>query len=216
MGRHPSAPVTKPKKKMQERDEKPGPVPDSQGHVVPPEGESVIDASLASRIGQQLRDRRKELGFTLAQVAERSGLSLSYLSAVEKGANLPSLPSLVRITDSLETDLPTLLMAEGASRVRAGKLPESESLVELSHPELQLTAIALRFSPGNEPELPLPTKDHDLFCYVVFGELQVAIDEHPAIMVSEGDALDVRSAATIHVLAQRPTLSIWTSCPVRV
>lgn len=153
---------------------------------------------------------------TLAQVSERSGLSISYLSAVEKGTNLPSLPSLVRITDALETNLPTLLIAEGASRVRAGRLPERESLVELSHPELQLSAIALRFSPGNEPELPLPTKDHDVFCYVVFGELQVVIDERPAIMLSDGDALDVRSASIIHVLAKQPTLSIWTSCPVRV
>ncbi|MDA8312797.1 MAG: helix-turn-helix transcriptional regulator [Actinomycetota bacterium] len=194
----------------------PAPRPEDPSTGAPAQSQGLANTTLAARIGRQLRQRRKALALTLAQVSERSTLSVSFLSAVENGTNLPSLPSLVRITDALETDLPTLLVAEGASRVRTGKLSEDEPLIELSHPELQLTAIALRFSPGDEPHLPLPTKDHDVFCYVVSGELQVSLDEAPPITLSDEDALDVRNASVIHIRAGRPTLSVWTSCPVRV
>ncbi len=206
--------MTDPKQPRRRAARAASPSDEESPETAPGDAVHIGDTSLAGRIGQELRDRRKALRLTLAQVSERSSLSISYLSAIEKGTNLPSLPSLVRLTDALQTDLPTLLVAEGASRVHAGRLPDDDSSVELSHPELQLSAIALRSSPGDEPELQLPTKDHDVLCYVVFGELRVTLDERRTILLSDGDALDVRSASSIHVSTQQPTLSIWTSCPV--
>lgn len=39
------------------------------------------------RLGQKLKNRRKELGFTLKDAAERAGMSFQTLSDIEKGAN---------------------------------------------------------------------------------------------------------------------------------
>lgn len=48
-------------------------------------------------VGQALRARRYEAGLTLAALAQASGLSLSYLSDVERGRKLVSLDALDRI-----------------------------------------------------------------------------------------------------------------------
>jgi transcriptional regulator with XRE-family HTH domain len=42
-----------------------------------------------AEISQMLRELRKYHGKTLAQVAESSGLSISYLSDIERGAAIP-------------------------------------------------------------------------------------------------------------------------------
>jgi transcriptional regulator with XRE-family HTH domain len=182
-----------------------------------PEIVSGAEDSLAARIGRRLRARRKELGFTLADVAERSTLSISYLSAVEKGTNLPSLPTLVKITDALETSIPTVLLEEGANRVRTASLAaEQLGRVDLSHAELQLRAVAMRSGPGEESMLDLPTKDHDVFCYVVHGELEVVLDDRAPITLGPGDALDVRSASAIFWSTRGGAHAVWTSCPVRI
>lgn len=45
-------------------------------------------------LSQRVRWLRKQRGFTLAQVAERSGISLSHLSDIERGRTMPSLETL--------------------------------------------------------------------------------------------------------------------------
>jgi transcriptional regulator with XRE-family HTH domain len=172
--------------------------------------------SLAARIGRRLRDRRKQLGLTLAETAERSGLSVSYLSAVEKGVNLPSVQTLARITDALETTIPSVLAEEGANRVRAGHLPDAAGVQDLAHGELQLQAIALRAQAGDSGSLPIATKDHDVFCYVVEGRLLVFLDERDPLELGPGDAFDARSASSLTWSSPSGALAVWTSCPMRV
>ena len=59
-------------------------------------------------LGARIRARRQALGLTLAVVAPRAGVSVSYLSDVERGRRLPSLDALDRIARALScvaTDL---------------------------------------------------------------------------------------------------------------
>ena len=56
-------------------------------------------------IGTRIREARKRMGYTQAQLAEKSGLSRSYLADVERGIYAPSLKSLVAIASATETDL---------------------------------------------------------------------------------------------------------------
>ena len=48
--------------------------------------------------GQVIRERRKNLGLTLAQMAQRTGVSLGYLSQIELGKNSASIETLYRIS----------------------------------------------------------------------------------------------------------------------
>jgi transcriptional regulator with XRE-family HTH domain len=63
------------------------------------------------RVGAAVRRRRRTLELTLAVVAERSGLSVPFLSQVENERARPSKPSLERIADALGTTAVELLAA---------------------------------------------------------------------------------------------------------
>ena len=54
-------------------------------------------ARLAKRLGGNLSGRRKQLGWTQEMVAERVGVDAETISRIERGAHLPSLPTLDRL-----------------------------------------------------------------------------------------------------------------------
>ena len=60
-------------------------------------------------IGQNIRKRRDEIGITQETLAERVGLSTSYMGAIERGEKLPKLTVFIRITNALEISADRLL-----------------------------------------------------------------------------------------------------------
>ncbi|POX36244.1 hypothetical protein C3486_34585 [Streptomyces sp. Ru73] len=65
----------------------------------------------APRVGRAVRRRRRALDLTLAELAGRTGLSKPFLSQVENDRARPSMRSLQRIADALETTAVQLLGA---------------------------------------------------------------------------------------------------------
>jgi ActR/RegA family two-component response regulator len=63
-------------------------------------GQKPLDR-LRAELGRQVRLSRTELGWTLKDLSEASGVSVSQLSSIERGAHLPSLESLVAISLAL-------------------------------------------------------------------------------------------------------------------
>ncbi|MFE1750198.1 helix-turn-helix domain-containing protein [Streptomyces anandii] len=63
------------------------------------------------RVGAAVRRRRRALELTLAVVAERSGLSVPFLSQVENDRARPSRSSLEKVADALRTTAVELLAA---------------------------------------------------------------------------------------------------------
>lgn len=60
--------------------------------------ETDMDRFLA-RLGCTLRNRRREHGLTLTGLSERTGLSVSHLSGIERGVVSPSFKALERLAD---------------------------------------------------------------------------------------------------------------------
>jgi y4mF family transcriptional regulator len=58
-----------------------------------------------SRIGQAIRDRRKELGITQPHLAEVAGVSTNTLYKLEKGQGNPTLEVLTKLADVLGMEL---------------------------------------------------------------------------------------------------------------
>lgn len=56
-------------------------------------------------IGSQIRELRKRRGWTLQRLGERSGLSVSFLSQVERGLSSLSISSLSAVAEALEIPL---------------------------------------------------------------------------------------------------------------
>lgn len=57
---------------------------------------------LRAALGRQIRLARSAKGWTLKDLSEDSGVSVSQLSSIERGAHLPSLESLLMIAMSLD------------------------------------------------------------------------------------------------------------------
>jgi transcriptional regulator with XRE-family HTH domain len=57
----------------------------------------LSEEALREQVGQAIRDRRKSLGLTLADLAKRTNVSLGYLSQIELGKNSASIETLYRI-----------------------------------------------------------------------------------------------------------------------
>lgn len=64
---------------------------------------------LLTTIAEHIRTRRKTLGLTQEELAERAGLSTNYVAKLEIGMNAPSLQSLSRLAEALQIDLGALV-----------------------------------------------------------------------------------------------------------
>ena len=58
-------------------------------------------SELQRKIGEKIRESRKGKGLTLAQMAERTGLSVGFLSQIELGKNSASVDTLYRLSRAL-------------------------------------------------------------------------------------------------------------------
>jgi transcriptional regulator with XRE-family HTH domain len=64
-------------------------------------GGEVSGDQIAQRLGEDIRGMRKAQGMTLADLAERTGRSVGFLSQIENGLKKPSVGSLQSIADAL-------------------------------------------------------------------------------------------------------------------
>ncbi len=59
---------------------------------------------LRAELGKRIRVARTERGWTLRELSENSGISVSQLSSIERGAHLPSLESLLGIAHAMNAE----------------------------------------------------------------------------------------------------------------
>jgi len=73
------------------------------------ENEQLDQSGTSGSLAERLRNRRKELGLTLKEVADAAGLSVGFISQVERGLTAPSLSSLVSISKILGNEISEFL-----------------------------------------------------------------------------------------------------------
>jgi DNA-binding response OmpR family regulator len=71
----------------------------------------MSEEALRESLGMAIRERRKALGLTLAQMANRTDVSLGYLSQIELGKNSASIETLYRICLALGIKMSELFTA---------------------------------------------------------------------------------------------------------
>ncbi|MEU5975420.1 XRE family transcriptional regulator [Streptomyces sp. NPDC047315] len=143
------------------------------------------------RVGAAVRRRRRTLDLTLASVAERSGLSVPFLSQIENDRARPSRRSLQRVAEALETTAGKLIAASDAARtvavVRAepadaAAVPHARRLVRGRH---QLEALEFHGEHDTEGEFQ---HRNDELMYVADGSVEVEA-EGRAYHLGRGDTL---------------------------
>src|SRR5437899_4703370 len=87
-----------------------------------PESAAEID------VGERLREIRTARRQTLREVAERAGLSESFLSQVERGRSSASIASLRRIAEALGVSMADLFQPSGLTQPRVLRRDERPTL----------------------------------------------------------------------------------------
>lgn len=148
-----------------------------------------------SPLGASLRKRRKALGMSMQAVADAAGLSVGFISQVERGLTAPSLSSLVGIADVLQTPISDFLSqpsAHGTTRrddrvaYAVDATGPSYERLSSSFPGSQLYSVIVHEPPGHRGE-PISHRGEEMF-FVVAGEVTVEIEGKVEILRA-GDSI---------------------------
>lgn len=157
-------------------------------------------------IGQAIRAERHRQGRTLADVAEKTGLTVSLLSQIELGKTVPSLMSLRLIAKGLNISMFSLLSyLEADSRVvrrderKTFDRPGFAARFELLAPDVSgyMEPVMMTLEPGNSScEEPL-CHQGDEWIMVVEGEIQAELNG-THYTLEEGDTLYLDASTFPH------------------
>lgn len=114
-------------------------------------------------LGTKLKSIRKDRGYSLEDLARRTGFSKSFLSQIENGKNSPSIASLKKITQALEISIGEMFQADRGDQVyflkKADRTPfevvKDQVIFEFGAskvPNRKMEAIFFSLLPGGESE----------------------------------------------------------------
>lgn len=186
---------------------------DAGGHLTSePRGEE----SLGARVGSRIRHRRLELGRKLNEVAANVDMSVGYLSSIENGGKVPSLPVLARLAHALDLSLAEVLRTSASERLARGSLSNKPGQERLNSDGSQLRIVRLSSKPGAHGDAPVSFGRGDVFVYVHQGQLTIEVDG-ATFEVGPGDALhgDRPRSITWQVTGDEIATSIWAAAAQR-
>ena len=159
-------------------------------------------------VGERLRAIRRLRRLTLRDVAERAGVSESFVSQVERGRASPSVASLQRIAAALGLAVSDLFAENGGDRPRVLRRDDRRSIgfgtgrkVLLTPKPLQhLEVVVAEFDPGGSTgEEAYAHGDSEELFLVVAGRVRIHLGGE-SYELGPGDCVQYRSSAPHRVV----------------
>jgi transcriptional regulator with XRE-family HTH domain len=155
-------------------------------------------ANVARAIGGRVRQGRTGRGWTLDQMAERSGVSRRMLISIEQGSANPSIATLLLIGDALGIGLPALVdmdRSPGLRVTRAGTAPVlwrgtlggQAALVAGTEPPDVTELWDWTLGPGESHASPAHAPGTRELLLVLDGRLEVRVGKHAEVL-TRGDS----------------------------
>jgi transcriptional regulator with XRE-family HTH domain len=89
----------------------------------------------AARFGAILKQLREQRGWTRQKLAQRSGMTPTYIGILEYGGNIPSLPTVLELIEVLGADIADVMRRLAAARISpAAVLPPTPPSTPDSEP----------------------------------------------------------------------------------
>lgn len=178
-------------------------------------------ASQPLPIASAIRARRRRLGLTLQNFAQKSGLSAPFLSQVERNQATPSITSLIAIAQALDVDIQYFINPPPFSDVvrRAAQPEYLETGTKLKHirlsgghAERQMEALLIVIPPGLEA--PTTVREGEGFYYVLEGKLAVSLGKE-TYTLGAGDSahFDQRHPFQMSNAGKRVLKILWVGTP---
>jgi transcriptional regulator with XRE-family HTH domain len=158
-----------------------------------------VTPPVSAGVGEELRRVRKRLGFTLAQVAEATNISKSFLSLVEAGKSDITIGRLVRLVHFYGISVTDLLpeangggnvsvVRRDSRRVVVSPAEGIEDFLLAPNTERAMLPILATFAPDGRNVEPAE-HDGEEFVYVLKGTLLAEIEGHEPVVLRTGDSL---------------------------
>ncbi len=166
-----------------------------------------------AEVGPRLRSLRHARTFTLARVAEETGISLSTLSRLESGRRKPTLELLLPLAKAYGVPLDELVGAPATGDPRIHPRPftrHGQTYVPLTHYLGGLHAYKqiMPVRPGGpDPDSPLEQRTHEGYewLYVLSGRLRLALGDRDVILTAgEAAEFDTRTPHGFANAGDRP------------
>jgi len=178
---------------------------------------------------ESIRKIRKEKGITLREMAEKTGISLNYLSQIERGKTNPSIGIIKKITNVIGVPLmglgnekpPTHNPGPKVEVVRRDRrkmlvFPKSKLKQYLLTPDLQrkLEVLLSESQPGKEDEDEWYSHEGEEFGLVLEGRYEVTVDDR-VYLLEEGDSIYFSSHLPHKMkgIGTTPCKTIWVITP---
>ncbi len=170
------------------------------------------------QIGYTLKEARKRHKLTLAQLAEQTGLSVSYLSLLERGLNSPTVENLNRVCAALNLTLSDLItqMEAGPTSVVKTKQRRTifsgdgftyEAATDGAH---HLSCIVMTVQDAETHDSTAHTADE--IGYIVSGELSITVDSSEQ-RLQPGDCIYIEAGHphSYRKIGADDCVSVWFS-----
>ncbi len=162
---------------------------------------TVIQEDPENTLGERLRLRRKELKLSMKEVAVSSGLSIGFISQVERGLTSPSLTSLTTIANFLRSDV-TNFLSQPKSKSSITRNEERDvytinknglqyERLSDSFPGHTLNSVIIHEMPGHRSESI--SHEGEEFFFILEGAITIYIDGVVNILEA-GDSLHFDSS----------------------
>jgi transcriptional regulator with XRE-family HTH domain len=168
---------------------------------MPPSVPEVAAAEID--VGERLRELRRSRRATLRTIADRSGLSESFLSQVERGRSSASIASLRKIADALGVTMADLFGPDGVPGPKVLRRHERPALAfgvlgkkalltprPLHHLEVFVGELEVGGSTGEQPYVH---GDSEELVVVLSGSVQLELGGE-LFELESGDSIDYRSS----------------------
>lgn len=169
-------------------------------HVLKKQGVVVAPADARQSPGQRFRRLRVKRGLSLAQVARATGVSVGFLSALERGQMRSSVATLRRIARFYKTNIMSLFETNGDAPTLVR--PSERKILETS-PDVRMELLAwgntamephlFRIKPGGGSGEPYAHEGEE-FLHVLRGELEIWLHDQEHYRLKSGDSLYFESS----------------------
>jgi DNA-binding transcriptional MerR regulator/quercetin dioxygenase-like cupin family protein len=199
-------------------------------HVLESPGRPTQDPAVqepvgrASQLSRRLKRLRTEQGVSIRGLAARTGLSASYISALERSRSSPSVASLQKLAAALGTNLDKLLGDEDPARNSPVVRPTERRRLNLDIPGVTIEQLAVgdtrfeasltRIAPGCGSGDSYHHEGEE-FVYVLEGVLEVTLEESTTYLAHGHDALTFPSHLPHRWRnpSESETTAIWINSP---
>lgn len=151
-------------------------------------------------IGIKVRDRRRELGLTLQEIADATNLSVGFISQLERDLTAPSLSSLATIARVLKAEIADFLVVPGgdSSLTRLNKrepytLNQGSLIYERltsKFPGHVLSGVIMKEEPGHRS--PPMCHEGEEFFFVLEGSITCEVGGEKTVL-TQGDSIHFNS-----------------------